>query len=87
MYNYSILEPGCYYVIQEKEEDNLSLVKIEVETDHCLFVTFYEDTETQVWKRKTDPVHDIIELLSDQAVRAWESSYNTDEYDYEEDED
>jgi hypothetical protein len=87
MYSYSLLEPGCYYLIQEKEEAPLNLIKIGVETDHCLFVTKYADEEVQEWKRKSDPIFDIVELLGDEAVRAWESSYNKDAYNYEEEDD
>ncbi len=87
MYSYSLLEPGCYYLIQEKEEAPLNLIKIGVETDHCLFVTKYSNEEVQEWKRKSDPIFDIVELLGDEAVRAWESSYNKDEYNYEEEDD
>ena len=37
-----------------------------------------------MWKRKADPIFDIIELLSDEAVSSWEESFNA-KYDVEED--
>lgn len=87
MYSYELLEAGCYYLIQEQQESPISLIKVTVESDHCVFITRYNDEQTTEWKRKTDPIHEIIELLSDDAVRAWESSYNSSQYNYEEDED
>ncbi|MGB8191740.1 MAG: hypothetical protein WCF67_07475 [Chitinophagaceae bacterium] len=89
MYSYELLEAGCYYLIQEQQDSPISLIKVTVESDHCVFVSRYNDEFATGWKRKTDPIHDIIELLSDDAVRAWESSYNNnqDAYNYEEDED
>ena len=84
MYSYALLEPGCYYVIQEEAESPLSLVRINVETDHCHFVSVFGEEEELVWKKKNDPIHDIIELLSDEAVRQWEATYNKDAYNYEE---
>jgi hypothetical protein len=41
-----------------------------------------------VWKKKSDPIFDILELLGDDKVKAWESIYNDsqDTYNYEEDE-
>ena len=87
MYSYALLEPGCYYVIQEKEEAPLSLIKIGLETDHCLFISRFDEEELQEWKRKSDPIFDIVELLSDEAVKEWEASYNKDEYNYEEEDD
>ena len=89
MYSYELLEAGCYYLIQEQQESTINLIKVTVESDHCVFITRYNDEQVTEWHRKTDPIHEIIELLSDDAVRAWESSYNNnqDAYNYEEDED
>lgn len=84
MYAYALLEPGFYYLIQEKKEEPISLIRVNVETDHCLFVSRFTDQELVEWKRKTDPIHDIIELLSDEAAEAWEESFNA-RYDLEED--
>jgi hypothetical protein len=41
-----------------------------------------------VWKKKNDPIFDILELLSDDKVKEWEAVYNdsTDAY-YEEEDD
>jgi len=88
MYSYALLEPGCYYLVQEKEDDKLTLLQIKVISDHCMYVEKYTDTVLQEWKRKTDPIFDIIELLSDDAIKEWTSAYykNEDAY-YEEDDD
>jgi hypothetical protein len=85
MYSYSLLETGCYYLIQEKEDSPINLIQVTVETDHCLYVSKYNDDEVMEWKRKTDPIFDIIELVSDNSVKEWESIYNKDTYNYEED--
>jgi len=89
MYSFELLEAGCYYLIQEQHDSPITLIKVTVESDYCVFLTRYNDELVTEWKRKTDTIHDIIELLSDEAVRAWESSYNNSEdaYNYEEDED
>lgn len=85
MYSYALLETGCYYLIQEKEGSPINLIQVAVETDHCFYVTKYNDEETTEWKRKSDPIFDILELLSDDAVKEWEAQYNKDAYNYEED--
>lgn len=86
MYSYSLMEAGCYYLIEEKEDAGISLVKINVESDQCVYISRYDEIEVQEWKRKTDPIHDIIELLSDEKVKEWETVFNSsrDAY-YEED--
>jgi hypothetical protein len=88
MYSYDLLEAGCYYLVQETKESSISLIKVTVESDHCVFVSKFNDEQVTEWKRKSDPIFDILELLSDEAVRAWESSHNSsrDAY-YEEDDD
>jgi hypothetical protein len=87
MYSYALLETGCYYLIQEKEESPIQLIQVTMETDHCLFVTLYGDEELLSWRKKTDPILDIIELLSDEAVKEWQDLYNKDAYNYEEEDD
>jgi hypothetical protein len=85
MYSYALLEQGCYYLIQEKEESPIHLIQVTLETDHCLFVTRFNDEETMDWKKKNDPIFDILELLSDDTVKQWQTLYNKDAYNYEED--
>jgi len=63
MYSYALLEPACYYLIQEKKEMPISLIRINVESDHCVFLSRFQAEEVLEWKRKTDPIYDIIELL------------------------
>jgi len=87
MYSYALLENGCYYLIQEKEDLPIHLIQVTLETDHCVFVTVYGDEEVLSWKKKTDPILDIIELLSDEAVKEWQDLYNKDAYNYEEEDD
>jgi hypothetical protein len=86
MYSYALLEPACYYLIQEKKDMPISLIRINVESDHCVFLSRFQDEEILEWKRKTDPIYDIIELLSDEAVESWETAYNAT-YNFEEEDD
>ncbi|TCJ12563.1 hypothetical protein EPD60_14935 [Flaviaesturariibacter flavus] len=90
MYSYGLLEPGCYYLIQEKKDDSVRLIRVASETDHCLYVFYYDDQLATGWRRKGDSIHDIIECLTDEHVSEWEKQYNdtsTQEQDsYHEDE-
>ena len=87
MYSYALLETGCYYLIQEKEESPIHLIQVGLDTDYCLFVTRYSEEEIMGWKKKTDPIFDILELLSDDKVKEWQTLYNKDAYNYEEEDD
>lgn len=86
MYTYALLEPGCYYLIQEKKEAVISLIRINVESDHCVFLSRFQEEEILEWKKKSDSIHDIIELLSDEAVAKWEEAYNAT-FDFKEEDD
>ena len=87
MYSYALLEPGCHYLIQEKEEDPVTLIKITVETDQCLYVTRFDEGPVLEWKKKNAPIHDILELLSDDKVKEWESVFNDNQDAYYEEDD
>lgn len=87
MYSFGLLETGCYYLIQEKPDSPISLIKVTTETDHCMYVFTYDDQLITGWKRKNDLIYDIIECLSDQSVEEWEKQYNNNEDAYQEDED
>ena len=89
MYSYALLEKGCYYLIQEKDDSPIHLIKVNIETDHCMYIARYVDITKLEWKKKTDPIFDILELLADEKIKDWESIYNDnqDTFNYEEEED
>lgn len=87
MYSYGLLETGCYYLIQEKQDQAVSLIKVMMESDHCMYLFTYDDQIVTGWKRKTDPIFDILECLSDAAVETWEKHYNSSNEDVYNEED
>jgi hypothetical protein len=87
MYTYDLLEKGCHYLVKEKEEDPITLIKVAVETDHCLFIQRFDDPTLTEWKLKKDKLADIIECLTDEAVKEWEEHYSTEDAYYEEEDD
>ena len=87
MYSYGLLEPGCYYLVQEEPDSIIEMVKVALETDHCMYVFRYNDELMTNWHKKNDPIFDIIECLDDKKAKIWEKQYNgTQESFYEEDE-
>jgi len=89
MYSYALLEKNCYYLIQETDVSPVSLIKVNLETEQCMYVSTYAEETVHAWKKKGDPIHDILELVSDDKIKDWESIYNDNQgsYNYEEDED
>ena len=76
-YDYSIIK-GWFDkkegLVKEKEDSPITLIKVAVESDHCLFIQRFDDPTETEWKLKKDQLADIIECLSDEAVKAWESA-------------
>lgn len=88
MYSYGLLETGCYYLIQEKLDSAISLIKVTMESDYCMYVFTYGDELVTGWKRKSDSIYEIIECMSDKAVQTWGKHYNSNNEDaYYEEED
>lgn len=87
MFSYALLEPGCYYLVQEKEDEKIKLIKVAVESDHCVFIKSFDDPLATEWKRKVDPLYDIVECLTDATVKEWETHYPSSEDAYYEEED
>jgi hypothetical protein len=88
MYSYALLEKNCYYLIQEKEDSPIELVKVNFETDYCMYVSKFIETTMLEWKKKSDPILEILELLDDEKVKEWQTVQKDSEgsYNYEEDE-
>ena len=87
MYSYELLEVGCYYLVKETEESPVLLIKVAVESDHCLFIQRFDDPTQTEWKLKKDIIFDIIECLNDETVKEWEEHYRSSEDAYYEEED
>ncbi len=89
MYSYALLEKNCYYLIQEAVDSAISLIKVNLETEQCMFVSRYVDEQVNEWKKKDDLIFDILELVGDDKIKDWEAIYNDNQgsYNYEEDED
>ena len=56
MYSYALLEPECFYLVQEKKNDALTLLQVKVETDTAMYVLKFKDSEMGVWKKKKDDI-------------------------------
>jgi hypothetical protein len=87
MYSYGLLEPGCYYLVQEEVDSPIELIKATMESDHCMYIFKYNDELSTQWRRKNDKLYDIIECLTDKMVEVWEKHYNNNEESYYEEDD
>jgi len=69
MYTYDLLETGCYYLVKEKEDSPVILIRVAVTTDQCLFVQRYDEPMETCWELQNDPLFDIIECSITDSVK------------------
>jgi hypothetical protein len=87
MFSYALLEPECYYLIEEKPEEGVTLIQVKVVSDTSMFITKFGETVQMEWRKKSDDIHDILELLSDDVAKQWLKVYYNNEDAYYEGDD
>lgn len=85
MTTYSELYPSSYYLIKEHEHASIELVYIPMVTDKCVLVEYQDEEQTMNWFKKTDPIYELIEQLTEEQAVIYESLFENDEEEDEED--
>ena len=67
------------YLINEFDGDNVLLVEPIMKTDFCILVLIHEDIETFVWKKLNDEIFDIVEELSDEHTKEYDSLFEDED--------
>jgi len=81
-HRYEFLEHSLKYMkdhLAEFEDSPLLMIKVAVESDHCVYIQRYDNAMEAEWKLKKDTLFDIIECLSDETIQAWETYYRNNE--------
>ena len=81
MATYNDLQTDQYYLLQESETGPLSLVYVLMETEKAVFLELENGSETQVWKKKSDIIAEIVEELTEEQADEYESIMFEDEDD------
>jgi hypothetical protein len=89
MSNYSELIIGRYYLLTENEGEELVLVQPMLETNAAVFLILHDaEEEITYWRKKSDPIFEVLEELTDEEALAYELLFDEDEADEDwEDED
>lgn len=85
MASFGDLQPGNYYVVQEVENTALELVYVPLVTEKCVLIEFQDDDQTLAWYRKSEPLFEIVEQLTEEQAVIYESLF--EEEDEENDDD
>jgi hypothetical protein len=76
---YSNLEIHQFYLVQEEEDAEITLIQPLLETDHCFFILQHGELENTFWKKKTDPIYEIIEQLTDEQAEDFQNIWEEDD--------
>jgi hypothetical protein len=79
MATFSELKTDKYYLIKEKEASDIALVYVLMETEKAVFLEYEDEMETMVWKKKADPISEVVEELTDEQADLYESIVYEDE--------
>ena len=79
MATYNELTLESYYLVREKEENDIVLVQPVMETGKCILLLYIDEIETTTWKKKQDNVFEIIEELTEEQVAEYENLFDSEE--------
>lgn len=75
MANFSDLTLGNFYLIQENEGEEIALLEVLMFTDNAVLLMHHDDYETSVWRKKTDPIFEIVDELTDAQLDTYDELY------------
>jgi hypothetical protein len=82
MSTYSELSIGRYYLIIENEGEELVLVQPMLETSAAVFLILHDaEDEITYWRKKEDPIFEILEELTDEEALSYELLFDNDQAD------
>ena len=85
MTNYSNLVLDKAYLIIEREGKEIALVQVLMETEKCVLVEMHDDEATTFWRKKSDPIFEVIDELTEEQIEMYDELCAEEEMDdYEE---
>ena len=85
MSTYASLRLNGFYLVREKEAEEIVLVQPIMETASCYLLLHHDDEETTFWRKKADQLAEIIEELTDEQLAEYENLFDDDEDEWDED--
>lgn len=79
MATYNELTPANYYLIQENENAGLELVYIPMVTEKAVLVEYQDEDQTLKWYKKTEPLTEVVEQLTEEQAVIYESLFDDDD--------
>jgi hypothetical protein len=77
MYTYGLMEAGNYYLVREYEHGPIQLFQVMMHSDKCFLFQRYGIPIELEWRMLNDPLHEIIECLSEDQVKQWQYCFRS----------
>ncbi|MCU0384594.1 MAG: hypothetical protein MUE38_01110 [Flavihumibacter sp.] len=88
MATYADLQPGNFYLLRSEKDTDIELISVLALTDKCMLLRSFGQIEEDFWKKRTDPIEEIVEELDYESASAVLSLYDEEEEEeWEEEED
>jgi len=87
MSTYADLLLNHFYLVIEKEGENIVLVQPIMKTNNCLLLLHHDDYESTYWRKRADEIFELIEELDDEQLAAYENLFEDEDEDEEWNED
>lgn len=85
MATYADLQPGMFYLLQDKPQGDISFVSVLAYSDQCVLLRSFGKVEVDFWRKKSDGIHELVEELDFESAASILSLYDEgDEDDLEE---
>ena len=77
MQNYSNLLLNKSYLIIENEGEEIVLIQVLMQTNECILLESHDD-EFTYWRKKTDPIFELIEQLTEEQLEEYQEFFEED---------
>lgn len=79
MATYADLQPGNFYLLKDGKDTDIELISVLALTDKCMLLRSFGHVEEDFWKKRTDPIEEIVEELDYESASAVLSLYEEEE--------
>lgn len=73
MATFQELEIDKFYLVKLKENEDIKLVQVAMQTEKCVLVYEFGEEDATFWKKKDEYISEVVEELTDEAIDEYET--------------
>ncbi|MDR0794096.1 MAG: hypothetical protein LBE82_12385 [Chitinophagaceae bacterium] len=84
MSTYATLQLNRFYLVIDKQSDEIVLIQPRMETSKCVLITHHIDgKEYNFWRKKKDNMYELIDEFTDEQLDEYMNLTNEDDDDFD----